>query len=274
MQFSLHAALLWLMLLATGMAYSLKSGSVSVNADKSFDIVPGSAQRVSLESVRDKVALSVFLQGASSRPHQLNFVFTNGEGLDYAVFPLFDESTGKVSALTLVNKIPASLLSLERVFVYAVAADASQKKSQNLNTLVAELIPSEALRASLNYEEPVRLGALPEIHHIFREDPKTVNPIVPIFFSAVAIALLFVLVGSWFGLVGNSLFAARQGIPYKGGFLTTIALFEYTFFRYYLSASIFTTIFYVAVLAGPAILFGSKALKALTKQRTVIEAST
>ncbi|KAF3992420.1 hypothetical protein FT663_00700 [Candidozyma haemuli var. vulneris] len=277
MQLSLVATVQWLMLLAGAFAYTIKTGTVSVNGDKAFDVVPGSdtVQRLTLESVRDKVAVSVSLSGANAaKPHQLNYVFSDGKGLDFAVFPSFDSKAQTVSSSLLVNKIPGSLLSQERLFVYLVAADESQKKKGNLYTLVAELVPSDALKASINYEAPTRLGALPEIHHIFREDPKTVTPIVPLFFGGIAVALLVILLGSWVSVLGDSLFVANQSIPFKGGFLTTIALIEFTFFRYYLSETIFTTIFYVGLLTGPALIFGSKALKALTKQRTVVEAST
>lgn len=277
MQLSFTAAFLWLVFIVSAVAYSIESGLVSVNGNKAFDFVPDSedVHRVVLESVREKVALSVVLKGnVAEKPHQLNFVFTDNKGLDYATYPLFDTTKKTATSLILVNKIPPALLSQERVFVYIIAADASQKKGQNLYTLLAELVPSESLRASVNYKKPLRLGALPEIHHQFNEDPQTVKPIVPLIFSAVAIALFFVLIGSWFTLVGNSLFVANEGIPFKGGFLTTIALIEFTFVKYYLGATIFTTIFYTAILAGPALVFGSKALKALTKQRTVIEATT
>lgn len=263
----------WLPLLAGALSYTIKSGLVSVNGNKAFDIEPKSdtVHRVTLDSVRDKLALTVELKGAQTQPHQLNYVFSNDAGLDHAIFPKFDAKKQTVSLLLLVNKIPAALLQ-DRVFVYLVAA--SEQKKGNLYTLVGELIPTEALQSSVNYEAPDRLGAQPEIHHIFNEDPKTVNPVVPLAFSGVAIALFLGLVGAWFSVVGNSLFVANQGIPFKGGFLTTLALFEFTFFRYYLSASIFTTIFSVAALTAPALIFGARALKFLTKQRTIVEAST
>lgn len=267
----LFRTLLWLPLLAGALAYSIKSGHVSVNEVKAFDYDPSeTVHRVTLDSIRDKVALSVQLKGAETQPHQLNYVFTNKAGLDYAVYPKFDAKTSKVSLLLVVNKIPAALLQ-DRVFVYLVAA--SDAKKGNLYTLIAELVPTESLQASVNYNAPERLGAKPEIHHIFKEDPKTVNPVVPIAFSAVAIAFFVGLLAAWGALVGNSLFVANQAIPFKGGFLTTLALFEFTFFRYYLSATIFTTLFSVAALTAPALIFGARALKALTKQRTVIEAS-
>lgn len=268
----LFRTLLWLPLLAGTLAYSITSGLVSVNGKKAFDYdTSDTVHRVTLDSIRDKLALSVELKGAETQPHQLNYVFSNNAGLDYAVFPKFDSKTSKVSLLLVVNKIPAALLQ-DRVFVYLVAA--SDQKKGNLYTLIGELVPTESLQASVNYKAPERLGAQPEIHHIFKEDPKTVNPVVPIAFSAVAIALFIGLLGAWVSLVGNSLFVANQAIPFKGGFLTTLALFEFTFFRYYLSATIFTTIFSVAALTAPALIFGARALKALTKQRTVVEAST
>ena len=44
-------------------------------------------------------------------------------------------------------------------------------------------------------EEPVRYGKLPEIHHTFKSDPKSPPKIISLFFTAVVLAALPVLLG-------------------------------------------------------------------------------
>jgi oligosaccharyltransferase complex subunit delta (ribophorin II) len=67
--------------------------------------------------------------------------------------------------------------------------------------LVAQLFDLEAKQdvhsPAPKYEKPLRYGKLPEIHHIFRKDPKNPPKIVSLFFvGAVAAALpaLFIAV--------------------------------------------------------------------------------
>jgi oligosaccharyltransferase complex subunit delta (ribophorin II) len=44
-------------------------------------------------------------------------------------------------------------------------------------------------------EKPLRYGKLPEIHHIFRSDPKSPNFVIVAFFTVAAAATLPVLLG-------------------------------------------------------------------------------
>lgn len=45
-------------------------------------------------------------------------------------------------------------------------------------------------------EKPLRYGKLPEIHHIFRADPKSPNIVIVLFFTAAALVTLPILLGS------------------------------------------------------------------------------
>lgn len=45
-------------------------------------------------------------------------------------------------------------------------------------------------------EKPLRYGKLPEIHHIFRGDPKSPNIVIVLFFTAAALATLPILFGA------------------------------------------------------------------------------
>lgn len=272
MKFNLATVVPLFALVASSMGFSVTSRAVYLNGQESFTLQHESDEvhRISLDSLKD--VLSVASQiGGLSIPHQLLYVFSNGEGLDHAVFPDFEKEQRIASAKVLVSKIPVSLLAQDRIFVSVVAANGDNDEA-NLDQPIVELIPSEELKTSLNYKAPARLGAKPEIHHIFSSDQATVNPIVPVAFSAVAALLLVALFGSWATSLGDSLFGASHGSSVKTGLLVVLASFEYTFVKYYLGATIFTTIFHVAILSVPALIIGSKALSQLAKLRSTASA--
>lgn len=270
MKFGLSIVALWLVFLVGAMAYSISEGTFSVNEKELFlidDLSLDEVNRAILNSNKDTISIEVKLGGSvEKRPHELLFLFSNNDGLDYPVFPEYNVNTQEAKVTLLINKIPASLKAQERIFVSVIAAD-DNAEEPNLFTQIVELVPSQELQSSFAYKKPVRLGAASEIHHEFREEASTVNPIVPIFFSAIAGVLLLALFGSWVSILGNSLFAASQGSTFKTAFLATIASVEFAFIKYYLGATIFTTIFYVFLLAGPFLFFGSRALSTLAKQR-------
>lgn len=270
MRFSIASVISFFVLIAISMAYSFSSYSVFLNAEEKFTVTEASDEvhRVFLESLRDILAFAVKVEG-SSKPHQLLFLLSNGEGLDHAVIPTFDAKSRIASTKIPMNKIPNSLKAQERIFVSVVAADSSEEE-QNAVQPIVELVPSDDFKAAFTYEEPARLGAKPEIHHIFNSEQATVNPIIPVAFSVVAVALLFVLFRTWANTLGTSLFGALEGSSFKTGLLVVLASFELTFIKYYLGTTIFTTLFHVAILSVPALIVGSKALSQLAKLRTTI----
>ena len=59
--------------------------------------------------------------------------------------------------------------------------------------IAIQLDPGYPLPAS---EKPLRYGKLPEIHHIFKSDPKSPPKIISLVFAAAVIAALPVLLGA------------------------------------------------------------------------------
>lgn len=267
---SVLSVLLWLTLFVGALAYSISEGSFSVNGAELFvidDLSFDEVHRYTINSQKDVITIDLTLNGdIESRPHQLMYILTNNDGLDFPLFPTFTAATKEAKLKLAVSKIPNALKAEERLFLNLIIAD-DNKDEANLYTEIVELLPSEDFKANVGYKKADRLGALPEIHHIFREDPKTVNAIIPLIFSAAAGVLLLVLLVAWASVVDGSLFTSPQGSTFKTAFLVTVAALEYTFAKYYLGASIFTTISYVALIAGPYLFFGSKALTELAKQR-------
>lgn len=54
-------------------------------------------------------------------------------------------------------------------------------------------------------EKPLRYGKLPEIHHIFKSDPKSPPKIITLVFSAAVIAALPILLGTVSSLIALGL---------------------------------------------------------------------
>ena len=59
--------------------------------------------------------------------------------------------------------------------------------------MTINLDPGSSIPAS---EKPLRYGKLPEIHHIFKSDPKSPPKIITVVFAAAVIAALPVLLGA------------------------------------------------------------------------------
>ena len=89
---------------------------------------------------------------------------------------------------------------------------------------------------------------------------------MPLAFSAVAGVLTLVLFVVWSSIFGENN-SNSSGGTYKTGFLVALVAVEHTFLRYYLGASIFTTMSHVLLLVAPSVFLGSKALNVMAKLR-------
>ncbi|GEQ68785.1 hypothetical protein JCM33374_g2454 [Metschnikowia sp. JCM 33374] len=248
-------------------AYAVTGGTVAINKAPVAEINPNglNPETVVLNSPTDTVSFSVALENPSkTQPHQLMFILSDSNGLDHAVFAKY--KSGNAQADISVAKIPAALKKGGPIHVSVIAANGDHTEA-NVEFPVVQLVASDALQSLTSHAKPARLGALAEIHHSFKTDPTTVASIVPVVFSGIAVVLLVVLLGAWTSVLKNELFASPQASTWKAALLSTLAYFEYTFFQYYLGASIFTTIFHAVLVAGPFLFFGSRALTALGKSR-------
>lgn len=255
----------WLFHLAGTWAYGFFGGHLSLNKQKVADLTPSSSDvhRLSLDTNNGTISLAIDI-GASAAPHQLAFVYTNKKGLDHTVYASFKH--GQALLDQQIKKIPDVLKLEDRIFVSIVVAD-SNPNEKNFVQDVLELVPSEELKSSLKYEAPARLGPLPEIHHQFGGEQATVFAVIPILFIGVAGYLVLLLLKTWNDMYTEGSFAARDGSNWKVGYLVVLGFLELTFVSYYLGSSIFLTIFKVALVAGPFLFFGSRALTTLAKQR-------
>jgi oligosaccharyltransferase complex subunit delta (ribophorin II) len=80
---------------------------------------------------------------------------------------------------------------------------ASFGSAQGLDSLLFDLeLNLDPNAAAPAYEKPVRYGKQPEIHHVFRADPKNPPKIISLFFAlavAAAVPALFVVVSGHTG---------------------------------------------------------------------------
>jgi oligosaccharyltransferase complex subunit delta (ribophorin II) len=128
--------------------------------------------------------------------------------------------------------------------------------------------------------EPARYGKLPEIHHIFKDDPSNPTIIITLAFVAMVCAALPVLAGlvrysesrcealtnecvQWLllGANVNHLPTAFKSAPLPHAlFLGSLVAFEGIFFLYYTSWNLFQTLPAAAAAGAVAFLSGSRAL--------------
>lgn len=101
--------------------------------------------------------------------------------------------------------IPTQLLSSAGPLdASLVIASFGSSKPYNMKAfdLIIELDSGSSLPAS---EKPLRYGKLPEIHHIFKSDPKSPPKIITLVFAAAVIAALPILLGTVSSLIALGL---------------------------------------------------------------------
>ncbi|KAF2161697.1 hypothetical protein M409DRAFT_27756 [Zasmidium cellare ATCC 36951] len=117
---------------------------------------------------------------------------------------------------------------------------------------------------------PERYTSKPEIHHIFRADPKSPPTIISLVFTLAVIVTLPALIGGWLLLGGNfdHLGKAFGASPVAHGlFLGSIVAMEGVFFLYYSSWNLFQTLPAAAVVGTVAYVSGSRALTEVQDRR-------
>lgn len=118
--------------------------------------------------------------------------------------------------------------------------------------------------------EIVRYEKKPEIHHIFRAEPKNPPKIITLVFLSTVIASLVGLFAAWAALGANlnalpkALSAAPVAHPL---FFGSLCALEGIFMMYYLGWNLFKTLAAVGVVAPVALFSGSRALREVRARR-------
>lgn len=253
--------------LSTALCYTIVDGSLKIGSQAVHfgEIETQEVKQLSIDQLTEKIDIQLKLKDdVKKSPNQFVVTVSDGKGLVVPYFPKFSMDNNEVTLTIPLKNIPTSLKSQEKVYVSFVVGD--QSSNVQLTKLLAELRPSGELTA--NYKRVDRFGTKPEIHHVFGEDPKTVNPIVPVIFSGVAVFVLLILLISWKVTIGSDMLGLASHIVKSNplanvGFLFSIVGYEYVFIKYYLNTSIFKTLLHGIILAVPSIYFGSRVLRTL-----------
>lgn len=117
---------------------------------------------------------------------------------------------------------------------------------------------------------PERYTAKPEIHHIFKDGPRSPPTIISLFFTLIILAAFPILLGGWVLLGGNleHLQKAFGSKPIAHGlFFGSILAMEGVFFLYYSSWNLFQTLPVAGVVGAVAYVSGSRALTEVQERR-------
>lgn len=117
---------------------------------------------------------------------------------------------------------------------------------------------------------PERFTSKPEIHHIFKSDPRSPPQIISLVFSLAVAFALPALLGLWVGLGGNLDHAGKAfgASPVAHGlFYGSIVAMEGVFAMYYFSWTLFQTLPVAAVVGVVAYVSGSRALTEVQERR-------
>ena len=117
---------------------------------------------------------------------------------------------------------------------------------------------------------PERYGSKTEIHHIFRDDPKSPPKVISLFFTLAVLSTVPVLLGAWLFLGGNidHVGKAFGASPVAHGlFFGSILAMEGVFFMYYTAWNLFTTLPVALVVGAVTYVSGSRALTEVQERR-------
>lgn len=119
-------------------------------------------------------------------------------------------------------------------------------------------------------EPPLRYGKKPEIHHIFKSDPKNPPRVISGFFTLIVALTLPILLGVWMTLGANiNHFGKAMGADPISHvlFFGSIAAMEFVFFLYYTHWNLFQVLPVASILGAVMIVSGSRALSEVQERR-------
>jgi len=160
-----------------------------------------------------KIILTATEDGKAKRPHQAFLLVRDQDtGLE-TTFPFSVKDTGKakvelVGLPTIMHQniadecqktqkdLPVQLLTSTKPLT-ATLLLASFGTSQAFSNQVFNLeLTFDPNTPRPTYEKPLRYGQLPEIHHIFKSDPKSGPIIISLFFALAVAATVPILLGA------------------------------------------------------------------------------
>ncbi|OLN81711.1 Dolichyl-diphosphooligosaccharide-protein glycosyltransferase subunit SWP1 [Colletotrichum chlorophyti] len=217
-----------------------------------------------------KVILTAKEGDNAKRPHQAFLILKETKtGLE-APFPLEVKDTGRGVVDISQKELPVQLLLATEPLKASVVIG-SFGSSKALNTALFDLtVKRDVAAAEPIHDAPLRYGKQPEIHHIFREDPRSPPKIISLAFVLAVLATIPVLFVGWLSLGANfnHLQKALAAAPLShAAFFGSIIAMEGVFFLYYSTWNLFQTLPVAAIVGTSIFLSGTKALGEVQSRR-------
>ncbi|KAF1834193.1 hypothetical protein BDW02DRAFT_526047 [Decorospora gaudefroyi] len=217
-----------------------------------------------------KLLLTTAEGSTAKRPHQAFLTLADPTtGLEES-FVLNVKDSGKAKVDLSHKDLPHQFLTCEKPIAASIVI-ASFGSSAPYKNKVFDLAITRDPNVPLGIPEPpVRYAAETEIHHIFREDPKSPPKLITIVFAAAVAGALPVLLGVWATLGANAGHLSKalgNATISHGLFYGSILAMEGIFFLYYTSWNLFQTLPAAAVVGFVAFLSGSRALTEVQERR-------
>ncbi|GAB1191736.1 hypothetical protein APSETT444_000918 [Aspergillus pseudonomiae] len=209
-----------------------------------------------------KVTLTAREGSSGKRAHQVFLLLQDPEtGLDIS-YPFNVKENGKSKVELTQKDLPVQFLSLTEP-LDAKLLIGSFGSAEAYNGAAFKLAVTRNPDQPVPTVEVSRYGKLPEIHHIFKEDPQSPPIVITLAFVAMVLGTLPVLAGVWLFLGANvcHLPKALKASPVSHAvFLGSLLSIEGIFFLYYQSWTLFQILPAVAVAGTVAFISGSRAL--------------
>ncbi|KAF2863287.1 hypothetical protein K470DRAFT_289081 [Piedraia hortae CBS 480.64] len=210
-----------------------------------------------------KVTLTTTEGKTGKKAHQAFLMLQDKEtGLeDSYPFTLKENGKGKVeiSLKDIPHQFVSSVKPLQASIVVASFGSSTPYKAPAFDLFVQ----ADPGASPFEHSAPERYGQKPEIHHIFRADPKSPPRIISLFFTLAVLSTLPALIAVWLFLGANLDHASKAftASPVAQGlFLGSIIAMEGVFFMYYTTWTLFQTLPVAAVVGTVAVISGSRAL--------------
>jgi oligosaccharyltransferase complex subunit delta (ribophorin II) len=188
----------------------------------------------------------------------------------YATLHLPSIATAQLTRVQSQKDLPFQFLTADAP-IQAKLLFASFGSSNPYNTHVFDLIVTRDANVPLSTPQPpLRYGKLSEIHHIFREDPKSSPTLLSALFTLAVLVCLPALIGAWLFIGANvsHVSKAMNSAPISHAlFFGSIVTMEAIFFFYYSSWTLFETLPAAGLVGTVAFLSGSKALGEVQSRR-------
>ncbi|RMZ83009.1 hypothetical protein DV737_g1767, partial [Chaetothyriales sp. CBS 132003] len=217
-----------------------------------------------------KVILTTHTGGTGKSPHQAFLLLEDPRTKLDISYPFSVKESGKGKVELTHADLPTQFLrSTSPITASIVIGSFGSSAGYNGQAFSLKIEHDPKILVGLD-EKPLRYGKLPEIHHVFRPDPKSPNIVIVLFFTFAAAVTLPILVKAYAFLGVNVAHVSKaiSDAPLSHVlFLGSIMSIEATFFLYFLSWRLFSVLPILAFLGIVAYVSGSRALTEVQERR-------